>query len=329
MTTRCRRWTLSCAPHAGSWTLSRQRKFQQFSSLSFQMFKNDIRQAWALAHFASLYRCYTCSAYGVSHPPDMKRDFCYSNRLADVQEQLSETKNKSTTNLLASEDEILQLKAEFVMSSCTAVWVTIDVVRASLQWPSCLCFSLQTAHEQLEMYKRKANSLDDYEQRIRLLREEFSCLSRSRSPSSLSRPGRSSSNKRSESPTRAQLTNSSRHAWLVSRFNDLYAEQRLEAQALLHRYFDDLETVQRIIFIAVVVWLQTADVDGRQRLVFIQVVFGWLVFVCPGIFQCSQTGLSSVQTPNVEDAVSQPLWTRKPGGRVRGLHCQKPGSLWC
>lgn len=27
MTARCRRWTLSCAPHTCSWTLSRQRKF--------------------------------------------------------------------------------------------------------------------------------------------------------------------------------------------------------------------------------------------------------------------------------------------------------------
>lgn len=62
----------------------------------------------------------------------MKGDFFYSNRLADVQEQLSETKNKSTTNLLASEDEILQLKAESVKSSCTALLVTINVVRASL-----------------------------------------------------------------------------------------------------------------------------------------------------------------------------------------------------
>uniref|UniRef100_H3DJW7 Mitochondria-eating protein n=1 Tax=Tetraodon nigroviridis TaxID=99883 RepID=H3DJW7_TETNG len=155
--------------------------------------------------------------------------------LADVQEELSKTKNKSATNLLASEDEILQLKAD-----------------------------LQSAHEQLEMYKRKANSLDDYEQRIRQLREEFSCLSRSRSPASLSRVGRSSSSRRSESPTRAQLTNSSRHARLVSRFNDLYAAERLEAQALLHRYINHLETVQRIIFIAVVESFSAAKLAYRQ-----------------------------------------------------------------
>lgn len=59
--------------------------------------------------------------------------FSDSNRLAGVQEELSETKNKSTTNLLASEDEILQLKAEFVKSSCTAALVTINFVSASLQ----------------------------------------------------------------------------------------------------------------------------------------------------------------------------------------------------
>lgn len=60
---------------------------------------------------------------------------------------------------------------------------------------------------------------------------------------------------RSESPTRAQLTSSSRHARLVSRFSDLYAIERLETQSLLRRYIDDLETVQRIIFIAAVVQL--------------------------------------------------------------------------
>lgn len=78
-------------------------------------------------------------------------------------------------------------------------------------------------------------------------------LVRSRSPSPLPRLSSSSSPKRSESPTRAQLTNSSRHARLVSRFSDLYAVERLEAQTLLRRYIADIEMVQKIIFIAVVV----------------------------------------------------------------------------
>lgn len=164
----------------------------------------------------------------------------------------------------------------------------------------CVCFSLRSAHEEVEIYKRKLDSLEDYERQIRLLRDEVSYLStekamlqercsycvyihtdtatqclkpfkfvcaslsslfvslrlvRSRSPSPLPRLSRSSSPIRSESPTRAQLTNSSRHARLISRFSDLYAVERLEAQTLLRRYIDDLEMVHKIIFIAVVVMI--------------------------------------------------------------------------
>ncbi|XP_034036750.1 mitochondria-eating protein [Thalassophryne amazonica] len=166
--------------------------------------------------------------------------------LVDAQKDLDETKNKSATTLLATEDEILQLKAD-----------------------------LQFAHEQLEIYKRKLDALDDYEHQIRLLRDEVSFLSTekamlherlvgSRSSSPLSRLSRSSSPLRSESPTRAQLTNSSRHVRLVSRFSDLYTVERLEAQNLLRHYVTDLEMVQKIIFIAVVESFKTAKLAYRQ-----------------------------------------------------------------
>ena len=39
------------------------------------------------------------------------------SRLADVQQELDNTKDKSATTLLATEDEILQLRAEYVQSS--------------------------------------------------------------------------------------------------------------------------------------------------------------------------------------------------------------------
>ncbi|XP_026202241.1 mitochondria-eating protein [Anabas testudineus] len=166
--------------------------------------------------------------------------------LVDSQRELDETKNKSATTLLASEDEILQLKAD-----------------------------LRSAHEEVDIYKRKMDALEDYERQIRLLRDEVSYLStekamlqdrlvRSRSPSPLPRLSRSSSPIRSESPTRAQLTNSSRHARLVSRFSDLYAVERLEAQTMLRRYIDDLEMVQKIIFIAIVESFKTAKLAYRQ-----------------------------------------------------------------
>ncbi|KAK6313970.1 hypothetical protein J4Q44_G00154290 [Coregonus suidteri] len=166
--------------------------------------------------------------------------------LADTHLQLDDTKNMSATTLLATEDEILQLKAE-----------------------------LRAACDQVETYKRKLNILDDYERQGRLLRDEVSFLTaeksmlqerlvRSRSPSPLPRRRHHSSPLRSESPTRAQLTNSSRHARLVSRFSDLYAVERLEAQSLLRQYIDDTEMVQIIIFIATVEAFQAAKLAYRQ-----------------------------------------------------------------
>nr|XP_046248748.1 mitochondria-eating protein [Scatophagus argus] len=193
----------------------------------------------------------------VSHDSEMQKmdtELCSTRlqlesiraELVEAQKELDEIRSKSATTLLATEDEILQLKAD-----------------------------LRSAREQVEIYKRKLDALGDYERQIRLLRDEVSYLStekamlqerlvRSRSPSPLPRLSRSSSPVRSESPTRAQLTNSSRHARLVSRFNDLYAVERLEAQTLLRRYISDLDMVQKIIFTAVVESFKTAKLAFRQ-----------------------------------------------------------------
>ncbi|CAN9501005.1 unnamed protein product [Ophioblennius macclurei] len=187
----------------------------------------------------------------VSHDNDMQKmetQLCSTRfqldsvraELLDAQKELDETRNKSASTLFASEDEILQLKAE-----------------------------LRSAQEQTDVYKRKLEVIDDYERQIRLLRDEVSYLTtekavlqerlaRSRSPSPSSSP------LRSDSPSRARLSSSSRHARLVSRFSDLYAVERLEAQSLLRRYVADLEMVQKIIFIAVVESFRTAKLAYRQ-----------------------------------------------------------------
>uniref|UniRef100_A0A672IL95 Mitochondria-eating protein n=1 Tax=Salarias fasciatus TaxID=181472 RepID=A0A672IL95_SALFA len=193
----------------------------------------------------------------VSHESDMQKmetQLCSTRiqldsiraELIDAQKELDETRSKSASTLFASEDEILQLRTD-----------------------------LRSAHEQVDLYKRKLEVIDDYERQIRLLRDEVSYLTtekamlqerlvRSRSPSPSPRLSRSCSPMRSESPTRAQLTNSSRHARLVSRFSDLYAVERLEAQSLLRRYIADLDMVQKIIFIAVVESFKTAKLAYRQ-----------------------------------------------------------------
>ncbi|KAA0708694.1 Mitochondria-eating protein [Triplophysa tibetana] len=166
--------------------------------------------------------------------------------LADIQIELDSTKNKSATTLLATEDEILHLKA-----------------------------ALRAAQDQVSSYKRKLDVLDDHDRQVRFLEDEVSFLAaeksvlqdrlvRSRSPSPLPRRSRSVSPVRGDSPTRAQLTSSSRHARLVSRFSDLYATERLESQSLLRRYIEDLDTVQGIIFIAVVESFQAAKLAYRQ-----------------------------------------------------------------
>ncbi|XP_016311605.1 mitochondria-eating protein-like [Sinocyclocheilus anshuiensis] len=91
--------------------------------------------------------------------------------LADTQIELDSTKNKSATTLLATEDEILHLKAE-----------------------------LRIAQDQVDLYKRKLDVLDDYEKQVRILRDEFLTSEktvlqersvRSRSPSPLPRRSRS------------------------------------------------------------------------------------------------------------------------------------------
>lgn len=41
----------------------------------------------------------------------------------------------------------------------------------------CLCFSLRLAHEQLDIYKRKVDTIEDYERQVGLLREEVTYLS--------------------------------------------------------------------------------------------------------------------------------------------------------
>ncbi|KAI5619988.1 mitochondria-eating protein, partial [Silurus asotus] len=202
----------------------------------------------------------------LSHESDMQKiedQLCSTRRelgsvkqqLTDAKIELDSTKNRSATTLLATEDEILHLKADGVNTLIPGFPLLELVV--------CWC-RLRTAYDQVDLYKKKLEVLEDNERQVRLLRDEVTFLTteksrlqerlvRSRSPSPVSRLSRNCSPVRSESPTRAQLTSSSRHARLVSRFSDLYAIERLEAQSLLRRYIDDLETVQRIIFIAAVV----------------------------------------------------------------------------
>ncbi|NXP66347.1 MIEAP protein, partial [Chloropsis cyanopogon] len=54
------------------------------------------------------------------------------------------------------------------------------------------------------------------------------------------------------SPPRPRRISASHRACLISRYNFIYAKERLEAETCLRRFICDLETVQRIIYTAVV-----------------------------------------------------------------------------
>ncbi|XP_004912624.1 mitochondria-eating protein isoform X2 [Xenopus tropicalis] len=121
---------------------------------------------------------------------------------------------------------------------------------------------LETQMDLEDTKNKSANTLLATEEEILQLRAE---VSRSRSPSPIRHSSRSSSPfPRSESPTCAKITNASRQARLISRFNDIFANDRLDAQTLLRRYIDDLEMVQRIIFIATVESFHAAKMAFRQ-----------------------------------------------------------------
>ncbi|XP_048364830.1 mitochondria-eating protein isoform X3 [Sphaerodactylus townsendi] len=124
---------------------------------------------------------------------------------------------------------------------------------------------------------RSLEKLSDYEQQVQTLKDEIailgaqksvlqSRLARSRSPSPRSIRSRSPSPLpiKSISPGRSRLTNTSRHAHLVERFRDIYAQARLDAQTLLRSYIDDLEMVQRIIYVAAVESFHAAKKAFRQ-----------------------------------------------------------------
>ncbi|XP_064916942.1 mitochondria-eating protein isoform X1 [Columba livia] len=91
-------------------------------------------------------------------------------------------------------------------------------------------------------------------------------LARSRSPSPRRSEIKSSSllPSRSCSPGRARRTNTSRRACLITRFGDIYAQERLDAETLLRTYISDMEMVQRIIYIAAVESFSVAKMAYRQ-----------------------------------------------------------------
>ncbi|XP_077158096.1 mitochondria-eating protein isoform X3 [Paroedura picta] len=134
---------------------------------------------------------------------------------------------------------------------------------------------LKASQAKEECALRNLEQLKDSEQQVQILKDEIailgaqksvlqSRLARSRSPSPIRSRSPSPLPLKSMSPGRARLTNASRHAHLVERFRDIYAQERLDAQTLLRSYIDDLEMVQKIIYLAAVESFHAAKKAFRQ-----------------------------------------------------------------
>ncbi|XP_031799685.1 mitochondria-eating protein isoform X1 [Sarcophilus harrisii] len=182
-------------------------------------------------------------------------------------------KDRQLRELSASrEREIQQLDSEL-----NSTRVQLSMVQQELK-------SLQA---QEESRQRSLDMLTDYERQLRTLKDEIavlsaeksvlqSRLSRSRSPSPVSQHSRSCSPMQKElqkelhkelvpsSPLVSRLSSVSRKANLLARFSDAYAQGRLEAQTLLKRFIDKMETVQRIIYIATVESFHVAKMAFRH-----------------------------------------------------------------
>ncbi|XP_060107053.1 mitochondria-eating protein-like [Heteronotia binoei] len=194
----------------------------------------------------------TCFASPASRGP-FERSFSHSQDPYEKERQLRE---------LASSQDLQQLEKELNSTRLQLSLVQQDL-KASQAKEECALRSLE--------------QLNDYERQVQMLKEEIailgaqkavlqSRLAQSRSPSPRSVRSRSPSPRPAKCipPARPRLTNASRHVQLVERFKDIYAQERLDAQTLLKSYIEDLEMVQRIIYVATVESFHEAKRAFRQ-----------------------------------------------------------------
>ncbi|XP_058660314.1 mitochondria-eating protein [Ammospiza nelsoni] len=105
---------------------------------------------------------------------------------------------------------------------------------------------------------KRLEELDEYEQKIENLRDEIAMLDckksviQSRPCMRPCPPKCRALCPRPCTPPRIRRGSASHRACLIARYNFIYAKERLEAECILRRYVCNLETVQRIVYIACV-----------------------------------------------------------------------------
>ncbi|XP_023931203.1 mitochondria-eating protein isoform X1 [Lingula anatina] len=177
--------------------------------------------------------------------------------LAEAQDELDRTKRESTSEKMFNESEIRDLRNKLAL-----------------------------AEDENRNLREKSGLLDDYERQLRILREEIAILTgernsvlKHRSHVPLYQHTHSSTQSivngdmsdtyrslpRVSSPLSPDdVTQRVRQQNLITRFNDMFAQDRLDAMDILRRYSDDHENNQRIVFAALVEAFASAKLAFRQ-----------------------------------------------------------------
>ncbi|XP_023421625.1 mitochondria-eating protein isoform X29 [Cavia porcellus] len=214
----------------------------------------------------------TCTA--MSNPP------C----VAETGKTCEQARTRSTVCLLAAEEEINQLKKQLK---------SLQAQEAARQKGCAPRRQELLRAEPKGSIKQSADQQDPevcemFQKQIRELKDEIAVLSaeksnhqgrctRSQSPnpeyqcqsdnycsSRSTSPCTTVAKPRSPSPNQSKMCSMARKAALLSRFSDAYSQARLDAQCLLRRCIDNAETVQRIIYIAIVEAFHVAKMAFRH-----------------------------------------------------------------
>ncbi|XP_063096660.1 mitochondria-eating protein isoform X32 [Cavia porcellus] len=214
----------------------------------------------------------TCAA--MSNPPGV----------AETGKTCEQARTRSTVCLLAAEEEINQLKKQLK---------SLQAQEAARQKGCAPRRQELLRAEPKGSIKQSADQQDPevcemFQKQIRELKDEIAVLSaeksnhqgrctRSQSPnpeyqcqsdnycsSRSTSPCTTVAKPRSPSPNQSKMCSMARKAALLSRFSDAYSQARLDAQCLLRRCIDNAETVQRIIYIAIVEAFHVAKMAFRH-----------------------------------------------------------------
>ncbi|XP_063096658.1 mitochondria-eating protein isoform X30 [Cavia porcellus] len=204
--------------------------------------------------------------------------------VAETGKTCEQARTRSTVCLLAAEEEINQLKKQLK---------SLQAQEAARQKGCAPRRQELLRAEPKGSIKQSADQQDPevcemFQKQIRELKDEIAVLSaeksnhqgrctRSQSPnpeyqcqsdnycsSRSTSPCTTVAKPRSPSPNQSKMCSMARKAALLSRFSDAYSQARLDAQCLLRRCIDNAETVQRIIYIAIVEAFHVAKMAFRH-----------------------------------------------------------------